>query len=121
MSSRPPDPILAAKLLERLLTQPAFRADFRRDPVATCARFGVPELGPDVERRGRVLDTLELRESRSSLAGALAAVAAEAVGLLDLTADAHANPHTETGRAMTHVLTRLDLPAIGDSRPPATT
>ena len=43
---------LAAKLLERLLADPAFRARFRRDPAAACREAGLDSLAAgDVGRR----------------------------------------------------------------------
>src|SRR4051794_7998673 len=112
MSEPPPDPARAAPLLERLLEDPGFREEFRRDPADACRRLGVPELGAEVASRGKALQTLDLRESRSSLAGALAAMAAEAIGVLDLIDHARHVPDSETGRAMTVAMTRLNLRAV---------
>ena len=35
---------LAGKLIERLLVDAAFRAEFRRDPVGTCEASGLTSL-----------------------------------------------------------------------------
>jgi len=77
------------RLIERLIADPAFRAAFRRDPDAAtrAARIrGVDprliaqlrELGPEA------LQSLDERESRSSLAGAMMAAAVEGVALHNL-------------------------------------
>src|SRR4051812_12103599 len=112
MSDPSPDPAAAAPLLERLLADPGFREEFRRDPEEACRRLGLPELGEQVASRGKALYTLDARESRSSLAGALAAVAAEAIGVVDLVAHARTEPESEMGRAMSVVFTRMDLSAV---------
>ncbi|HEY2320511.1 MAG TPA: hypothetical protein VGH67_19540, partial [Solirubrobacteraceae bacterium] len=56
---------LAGRLIERLLVDPVFRGEFRRDPVGACVAAGLPglarELGAGV---GSGMQTLELRESR---------------------------------------------------------
>src|SRR4051794_4215373 len=110
--SESPDPAAAAPLLERLLADPGFREEFRRDPEEACRRLGVPELGAQVASRGKALDTLDARESRSSLAGALAAMAAEAIGVVGLVEHARTQPESEMGRAMSVVFTRMDLRAV---------
>src|SRR4051794_4168492 len=67
----------AARLVERILTDDAFRARFREDPEGAARELGVaPSSEP-------ALETLEIRESRSSLAGAMMAAAVEAVGVYD--------------------------------------
>ena len=68
----------AARLIERVLTDAEFRARFRADPEAAAHEAGVAPA------RDAVLETLELRESKSSLAGAMMAAAAEAVGVYEL-------------------------------------
>jgi len=74
----------ADRLLEMLLTDPEFRARFDADPSGAARAAGLErlatELAGDVDRP---MQTLELRESRSSLAGAMVAAAAEGVELLD--------------------------------------
>ncbi|HET6689669.1 MAG TPA: peptidoglycan DD-metalloendopeptidase family protein, partial [Miltoncostaeaceae bacterium] len=81
----PLDSVVAADLLARILTDDAFRADFRRDPVATCRRIGLDDVADELAREtARAFQTLEVRESRSSLAGVLLAAAAEGVGVAEL-------------------------------------
>jgi len=80
-----------AVLLERLLTDGAFRREFRRDPVATSRDGGLFDLADELEATsGRALETLEVRESKSSLAGVMMAAAAEGVGAVELLRYLHA-------------------------------
>jgi cell wall-associated NlpC family hydrolase len=74
----------ASQLLARLLADPAFRAAFRAEPERTLRDAGFPELARRVDPKGtgKALETLEIRESRSSLAGAMVAAALEGVGLV---------------------------------------
>src|ERR671931_775510 len=72
----------AARLIERVLSDAAFRARFRSDPEGSARELGV-DLGEAGVAESAV-ETLELRESKSSLAGALMAAAAEGVGLYEL-------------------------------------
>src|SRR3954469_6206345 len=72
-------------LLNRLLTDPAFRAHFEADPVGTARAAGFDALADELARDGDdPMQTLELRESRSSLAGALMAAAVEGLGVFEL-------------------------------------
>src|SRR4051794_38856794 len=80
-----------AALLERLLTDGAFRREFRRDPVAVCRAGGLGGLADELEETsGGGLQTLEVRESKSSLAGVLMAAAAEGFGAVELLRYLHA-------------------------------
>jgi cell wall-associated NlpC family hydrolase len=72
----------AARLIERVLADGEFRARFRRDPEDAARELGI-DLG-DGAPVDAALQTLEIRESKSSLAGALMAAAAEGVGLYEL-------------------------------------
>jgi hypothetical protein len=75
---------LVARLLERLLEDESFRAAFQRDPESILRAEGLDRLAGGIgSGRGKAMETLELRESRSNLAGLLMAVAAEGVGLVD--------------------------------------
>jgi hypothetical protein len=76
----------AGQLIERLLVDPEFRAEFRRDPAAACAVAGLPDLAAELSGSATSMDTLTVRESRSSLAGVVMAVAVEGMGI----AEAHA-------------------------------
>jgi cell wall-associated NlpC family hydrolase len=74
-----------AALLERLLTDGEFRRRFRRSPATACREWGLEGVAEELEAEaGGGFQTLELRESKSSLAGVLAAAAAEGVGAVEL-------------------------------------
>jgi cell wall-associated NlpC family hydrolase len=72
----------AARLLEQLLTDPQLRARFRRDPAAVAREADLDELAGDFG--GSAMQTLEARESRSSLAGVMMAAALEGITGLGL-------------------------------------
>src|SRR3954471_10969601 len=78
-------------LLARLLADPAFRAEFNRDPAAAARRLGLEGF----DSTAGPLEELNARESRSSLAGVMLGLAAEGVALFALTdhADAATGPH----------------------------
>jgi hypothetical protein len=69
-----------ANVLERLLREPEFRARFRRNPAAAMRQAGLEGLADELEL-GDPMETLEPRESRSSLAGVLLAGAFEGIGM----------------------------------------
>src|SRR5882672_2461672 len=71
-----------ARVLERLLEDPDFRARFRSDPAAAVREAGLGELAVELEL-GDPMQTLEPRESRSSLAGVLLAGVVEGVGIYE--------------------------------------
>ncbi len=71
----------SVELLERLLGDPQLRRRFRNDAATVLAEAGLPELAAGLGHGGRALMTLEMRESRSSLAGVMVAAAAEGVDL----------------------------------------
>ena len=75
--------VASQELLDRLLSDPVFRAAFRADPARALREAGLAELADDVGPVGprKALETLEIRESRSSLAGAMMAVMLEGVAL----------------------------------------
>ena len=78
-------PELQARLLERLLSDPAFRARFQADPVAAAREAGLDGLAEELVRlAGNGMQTLDFRESRSSLAGVLMAAAVEGLGIYEL-------------------------------------
>lgn len=82
MIHRPDDSDRAADLLERLLTDPGFRRDFRRDPAAACTAAGMGDLAAELRGEagsGAAFQTLEVRESKSALAGMVIAAAAEGI------------------------------------------
>jgi cell wall-associated NlpC family hydrolase len=72
------------RLIERLLVDPGFRAQFRREPVAVCLEMGLPGLAAEYGGSGRAAETMEMRESRSPLAGVVMAFAAEGVAFESL-------------------------------------
>ncbi len=70
------DQDIAAKLIERLLTDPRFRTTFRRDPAKACRDAGLHELADEMGfAAGKAMMTLDGRESKSSLAGVMMAAA----------------------------------------------
>jgi cell wall-associated NlpC family hydrolase len=83
VSSADEESVLAGKLIERLLVDPQFRAEFRQDPAQACLAAGLPDLAAELGGSGRAMQTLELRESRSSLAGVVMAVAVEGMGVAE--------------------------------------
>ena len=85
--SSPEETRQAADLIERLLTDAAFRAEFRRDPATACEQLRARSSSPRscaAAARAKALYTLELRQSMSSLAGVIMAAAAEGIGALEL-------------------------------------
>jgi hypothetical protein len=79
-----PQPVLdeterSAALIELLLADRALRANFRADPAPILRAHGLGRLAEGLGHGPKALVTLELRESRSSLAGAMVAAAAEGV------------------------------------------
>ena len=81
MSSSEAHEDLAGRLIERLLVDPEFRAEFRRDPSGACVACGLPGLAAELGGSGKAMHTMQLRESRSSLAGVVMAIAAEGIAL----------------------------------------
>jgi len=102
----------AASLLERLLFDPGFRAEFRRDPASACRDAGLDELAEEMALgAGKAMHTLDLRESRSSLAGVMMAAALEGVGVFALIE--HGVPGVvATPGAVRDVLSRVNLPTV---------
>src|SRR4051812_20470548 len=81
------------ELLARLLADPAFRAEFQRDPDGVARRLGLDGFTAN----GDPLEALGGRESRSSLAGVLFALAAEGVAFFALADHADAAPGPQYG------------------------
>src|SRR4051812_43995473 len=109
---------IAAKLIERLLADPEFRARFRRDPAGACREAGLEQLAQEMSMgAGKAMHTLDIRESKSSLAGVMMAAAMEGVGIYQLTENVL--PHLEELPGhVANVLSRIDLPAIGAHHKP---
>src|SRR3954451_15003386 len=103
---------VAARLIERLLVDPTFRATFRRDPARACREAGLTELAQEMAfGGGKAMHTLDMRESKSSLAGVMMAAAMEGVVIGRFTEDVL--PHFEAlPGEVRNVLSRVDLPAL---------
>ena len=72
------------RLLERLLADPEFRERFRNDPKGTARDAGF-DIDDEVATNGDgAMQTLDLRESKSSFAGAMMAAAAEGFAIYEL-------------------------------------
>src|SRR3954462_13691517 len=104
---------VAAKLIERLLADPAFRAKFRRDPAAACREAGLADMAREMSvGGGKAMHTLDMRESKSSLAGVMMAAAMEGAAIYQFTENVL--PHLEEiPGQIADVLSRFDLPAVG--------
>ena len=83
MSSTGNDDARVGELIERLLADAGFRAEFRADPAGSCRAMGLEGLAAELSARPGV-SALESRESKSSLAGVVMAVAAEGVAVVEL-------------------------------------
>jgi cell wall-associated NlpC family hydrolase len=102
----------AARVIERLLVDPAFRADFRRDPATACRDAGLDDLADYMgQGAGKAMHTLEIRESRSSLAGVMMAAALEGVGVFEFAKHIVPGAIAAPGAAR-DVLSRVNLPKI---------
>src|SRR4051795_13761940 len=103
---------IAAKLIERLLGDQDFRASFRRDPAAACREAGRDDLAEEMALgAGKAMMTLDVRESKSSLAGVMMAAAMEGVGVYEF--GEHVLPHlSDVPAAVNDVLSRVHLPAV---------
>ena len=103
---------IAAKLIERLLADPAFRDRFRRNPASACREAGLESLAEEMQLgAGKAMHTLDIRESRSSLAGVMMAAAMEGMGVYEFSQ--HVVPHLEDlSGAVGDVLSRVNLPAL---------
>ncbi len=103
---------VAARLIERLLVDPTFRARFRRDPAGACREAGLEGLAQEMSvGGGKAMYTLDMRESKSSLAGVMMAAAMEGVGIYQFTENVL--PHLEElPHQVGQVISRVHLPAI---------
>jgi cell wall-associated NlpC family hydrolase len=85
-------------LLEQLLHDPVFREQFRRDPAAAARAAGLDALAEELALGDAdPMQTLEPRESRSSLAGVLMAAALEGIGIYE--GGKHLLPHVDAAQA----------------------
>jgi cell wall-associated NlpC family hydrolase len=94
----------SAELIERLLGDPELRRRFRADPASVLREHGLRGLATGLDRGERALLTLELRESRSSLAGVMVAAAAEGVDFTHLAERAAPGIEHGAGRALDHLV-----------------
>ncbi|MGI8781733.1 MAG: NHLP-related RiPP peptide, partial [Solirubrobacteraceae bacterium] len=103
---------IAAKLIERLLADPAFRDRFRRNPATACREAGLESLAEEMQLgAGKAMHTLDIRESRSSLAGVMMAAAMEGMGVYEFSK--HVVPQLEdVSGPLGDVLSRVNLPAL---------
>ena len=106
----------AARVIERLLVDASFRVQFRRDPAGACREAGLDALAEEMSLgAGKAMHTLDVRESRSSLAGVMMAAAFEGVGVLGFVE--HIVPAVASAPGVVHdVLSRIDLKAIDSAR-----
>jgi cell wall-associated NlpC family hydrolase len=88
----------SAELIERLLGEPELRRRFRTDAAGVLVEAGLPHLAAGLGHGERALMTLELRESRSSLAGVMVAAAAEGVDFAHLAEHAAPDLAHDIGR-----------------------
>jgi hypothetical protein len=107
----------AAQMIEQLLGDPDLRASFRRRPGDVARSYGLADVAAELNAGERPLQTLDGRESRSSLAGALLAAAAEGVQVADLLRAAHHEIGGEGAQALERGATRHRLAAVAAERP----
>ena len=108
---------IAAEMIERLLADGEYRAQFRLDPAGTCRAAGLEEVAQELDSAGGVaLLTLDLRESRSSLAGVMVAAAVEGVGAAGFFAHVMPDMH-KMPPPVADVLSRTNLAAVQPADP----
>jgi hypothetical protein len=106
----------AARLLERLLSDKGYRERFRSYPVAALREAGLPSVAEEMAvGGGKLLNTLDERESRSSLAGVFMAAALEGAAMFDFSREALAHLD-ELPAPVGNVLSRVNLPAIAEAQ-----
>ena len=111
----------SVELLERLLGDPHLRRRFRTDAATVLTEAGLPELAAGLGHGGRALMTLEMRESRSSLAGVMVAAAAEGVDLAQFAEHAAPALARDADAAVHHLMAAPPpaCPQAGAPRGPA--
>jgi uncharacterized protein (TIGR02594 family) len=113
----------AAELLERLLGDADFRARFRAKPAEACREAGLQDLADELTFGGTAMQTLEQRESRSSLLGVLMVAALEGAGALELGQLVGSGLSGDAAAAANIALTRSGMQAVqpgaGLHAPPA--
>ena len=103
----------SVELLERLLGDPQLRRRFRTDAATVLTEAGLPELAAGLGHGGRALMTLEMRESRSSLAGVMVAAAAEGVDLAQFAEHAAPALAHDADAAVHHLMQHPHRPGPG--------
>jgi hypothetical protein len=101
----------SVELLERLLGDAQLRRRFRSDAATVLTEAGLPELAAGLGHGGRALMTLEMRESRSSLAGVMVAAAAEGVDLGQFAEHAAPALARDADHAIHHLMAHPHQPA----------
>jgi len=109
----------AVEVLQRLLTDPEFRSSFRRDPRAACLLAGLDDAAAafSATGTGAAAQTLEIRESKSSLAGLLMAAAAEGAAVYQFAE--HASFKGDLGDIAQQALDKAGLHHGGGGSPAA--
>jgi hypothetical protein len=97
----------SAELIEQLLGDPQLRASFRADPGSVLRDHGLAEMADGLPADRRAMLTLELRESRSSLAGVIVAAAAESVDFIHVAEHAAPRVGQSAGQAISHLVRKL--------------
>jgi hypothetical protein len=106
-------------LIEQLLEDRELRRKFRADPAAVLSEHGLADLAPGLQGSGHALRTLEVRESRSSLAGVMMAAAAEGVDAVHLAERALPTLERDAGRSFDRLLSSLHHHGSGHGHRPA--
>jgi cell wall-associated NlpC family hydrolase len=105
----------AARLLERLLSDPGYRETFRAYPVSALREAGLQGVAEEMAVGGKALDTLDGRESRSSLAGVFMAAALEGAAMFDFSKEVL--PYLDDlPPSVGNVVSRVHLPAIDEAQ-----
>lgn len=99
----------AVEVLQRLLTDPEFRRTFRRDPEAACLVAGLDGVAAEFAASGAAAQTLEIRESKSSLAGLLMAAAAEGAAVYQFAEHMRSSAGGDLGDIAQQALDRAGL------------
>ena len=95
------------ELIEQLLADPELRRSFRADPSTVLRDHGLDALADGLPPGERAMITLELRESRSSLAGVIVAAAAEGVDFTHVAEHAAPRLGRDVGHAISQFVKKL--------------
>ncbi|HEY3773575.1 MAG TPA: NlpC/P60 family protein [Solirubrobacteraceae bacterium] len=105
------------ELIEQLLADPELRRSFRSDPSSVLRERGLDALAEGLPPGERAMLTLELRESRSSLAGVIVAAAAEGVDFTHVAEHAAPRLGRDAGHAISEFFKRLSSHHHPKARP----